>query len=332
MILFDHYKTVPKLSVPEQLLAYQIIAGNALTYRGRYAPDNTQVKFGANYFIMSGKLFQMSGSSGAVQIGTDTGWTELSGKYGICNGKLYLLGYQTTPYQIGTEDGWSKINLYSELAFGIRNGALFAISTNAYVLPLDIKQVGTDTDWSFLGAISYTSSINGSITAIRNGMLFEAQYLQGETGLFQYYGTDTDWQTVIREPGVGASFGIKNGALYYLNTSSYGQVGTNTGWTAISGHMGTFYGYYAVGINNGKLYKIGDYINNVTATQLGTDSGWTAISGTHYNTEYPGYGIMNGKLYRINVQTGVLSRVGTSSDWLDVFGNWSTGFAIRKIA
>ena len=110
----------------------------------------------ANYYsygIKDGKLYYLyANGNGAVQQGTDTTWTDITGSYengswygyGINDGKLYALS--GTPTQIGSDTTWTKVSGTSSSsgtarALGLNNGKLYTIYGTT------VTQVGSSADW-----------------------------------------------------------------------------------------------------------------------------------------------------------------------------------------
>ena len=97
--------------------------------------------------IADGKLYKMTGSSQATQIGDLTTWTKISSGgvassgYGIADGKLYKMSSSQTS-QVGTLTNWTDISGFygsPQCAYGIAGDKLYYLSSSSATQLLNSK-------------------------------------------------------------------------------------------------------------------------------------------------------------------------------------------------
>jgi hypothetical protein len=207
----------------------------------------------------------------------------------------------------GTMWGWGR-NTSGQLGLGNTTSPI-----------LNPTQIGTDTNWS--SAQLFSSLNTGSTIAMKtNGTIWATGYnVQGQLGLgnnttrntFAQIGTST-WNQI--HMSFFSSWGIKNdgtlwswgsnddGQLGLGNTTSYNspqQVGVDNNWSKIS----------CAGGNSSKAIKTDGTL-------------WTWGSNGNY------------ELGTNNSNTAATQltplQIGTDTDWVDVYGGFGTGMAIKS--
>jgi len=150
------------------LWAIRSSASNVSTLTGWTKITGYSRTSGTSYYgygIHNGALYYLyANGNGAVQQGSDTTWTDITGSYengswygyGINAGKLYRLA--GTPTQVGTDTTWTKISgtaSSSSYVLGINGGKLYRISGTTAV------QVGNSTDWKNCSGRGYSTTSYG---------------------------------------------------------------------------------------------------------------------------------------------------------------------------
>ena len=200
--------------------------------------------------------------------------------------------------------------------------------------PIDSQwsQINTDTTWTKVSGIAYTTSGVEYAYGIKAGGLYSI------TMSADYYevtimriGSASDW-TDISGYSVSSSgqycwaFGIRAGRLYSLSGNTATQIGSATNWSSVTG-----FAYYedlssggtthtkeawAYAIANGSLFKI--YVDgfSIATVQIGSASDWSFVSG-YYSREYTNdgyaenqtvgtaFGIRGGMLYELATLTEI---------------------------
>ena len=126
------------------------------------------------------------------------------------------------------------------------------------------------------------------------------------TGFFEVIDSGTTWAKVsgICSSASATTFAYamkEDGTLWAVSINSGNpviqQVGTATGWTAISGYANSSTYIRAFGVCDGSLY----HLNGTTATRIGISSSWTYVTGFSMNHggfyNRVGFGIAAGNLY-----------------------------------
>jgi hypothetical protein len=276
------------LLVPTQVGTYRrwrkvSITGNyglALAIRD----DGTLWGAGLNSLIGNGSG---SGRSNEfVQVGTGTGWTDVSAgseqAIGILNGSLYAWGDEvsSTPKKIGSNSDWDMV------AAGADDGALALRNGRLYFIPgFDgtPAQVGSFTDWIHISASNALNA--GDVVAIREGgSLYHGEIDDGAPTMSRV-GTDTGWTDASCNSN-GAFAAIRGGMLYTWGKNDDYQTGQNTnsgstddptlaselsGWIKVS--MGE--NYFGSAIRRSRLYSWGR--NQSCQTGIGTSSGYAKV-------------------------------------------------------
>jgi len=290
------------LPVPTQVGTYRrwrkvSITGNfGLTLAIR--DDGTLWGAGLNSLIGNG------GGSGRstefVQIGTDTGWTDVSAGseqgIGIRNGSLYAWGDEvsSTPKKIGSNTDWDMV------AAGADDGALAIRGGSLYFIPGydgTPAKVGSFTDWVHVSAAN--GLVAGEVVAIREGGLLYKGEIDDGAPTMSRVGTDTGWTDAACNSN-GAFAGVRGGMLYTWGKNDDYQTGQNTdsgstddptlaselsGWTKVS--MGET--HFGSAIRRSRLYSWGrnqQYQNGLGASsgfamvpiQVGIYGGWLDVS------------------------------------------------------
>jgi len=115
-----------------------------------------------------------------------------------------------------------------------------------------------------------------------------------------------------------AIFYVEDGKLYYYNfsTQTATQIGTDTTWYAVCGY--TSGNYKGFGANSSGLY----YLNTNSVVKVSDITNWDMIVGTGVTTTTGryGYGITEGKLYRLTAYENGAVQIGSSTDWSSVTG------------
>lgn len=174
-------------------------------------------------------------------------------------------------------------------------------------------------DWSGLSLIKYL----GDTTDITK--TFSPEYLYSNVYVYNgdmYIATNkiTNSGKVTAATGrTGiAIFYIEDGKLYHYNFSAQTatQIGTDTTWYAVCGYTsGNYKGFAA---NSDGLY----YLNTDSVVKVSDITNWNAIvgSGNIRATGRFGYGISEGKLYRLTAYSNGAVQIGSSTDWELVSG------------
>ena len=192
------------------------------------------------------------------------------------------------------------------------NGVFLVGYNSITKLPINIS---IDYDASF-GTTDKQSECN---YIILNGNLY---YVDDYNSSLIRCGTSEKWSCVS---GEGDSFfgyyayGIDDGKLYALTSSTITQIGSATKWTMVAGNSeddGTF--GVAYGISGGKLYRL----IGTSITQVGSSTGWTYVQGKSDKRGYYAFGINNGKLYLISNTT--ITQVGTATNFTEVQGDYQS--------
>lgn len=268
--------------------------------------------YSCNYVILNGKLYYCPDQYTLTRVGTLTDWTDITGyanvngstyAYGIAGGKLYKIynnsGITTT--QVGTATDWTNVSGYygsSIYPYGISGGKLYYINNTT------TTQVGSATTWTYINGFYrsnyYAYGFNSDILYRISGTSASAVDSLSRTKISGYSYSNSTFSIY--------AYGIADGKLYYLYSTTKGQIGSATNWTDISG-----YSYrtstsasglkgFAIGISGGKLYSIGG-TDSKTTKQIGSLTDWTKVSGTVYYTSssssFTAYGIRNGNIYRL---------------------------------
>lgn len=298
--------------------------------------DQTLWAWGAN---LSGEYGNgtLNSSTTPVQIGTDTNWKAIAtgSSHSLAlktNGTLWAWGQnadgrlgdgtftnQLVPKQIGNSTDWISIYTTTNSNFAIKaNGSLWFWGQNnsgqsglgfvsaCVLLP---TQVGTDTDWKTIGAMSsHTLALKNNSTLWSWGNNTEGQ-LGNDFFLGSYLfpiqiGTDTNWKNV--SAGSNYSMALKiDGSLYVWGGNDDGQLGdgtltpkavptkiTNgTVWKKILAAGFVSYGIkddntlWVWGTNNYGQFGDGTTISAVIPKQIGTDTDWNYLTtGGNKNT------------------------------------------------
>ena len=198
------------------------------------------------------------------------------------------------------------------------------------VLPYGYKAIsGASAGMSFP---SYNNPISIAIDSA--GML---RMEDPATGFFEVIDSGTTWSKVSgvcfssSSSAVVFAYALKtDGTLWAVNIASGSptitQVGTATGWTAISGYSYSSNYKRAFGICDGALY----HLSGTTATRIGISSSWTAVTGFSTSSEGSyttiGFGIAAGNLY---VLAPASANAEPTAALLDNGGVWSdiTGYS-----
>lgn len=226
-------------------------------------------------------------TTGFVQVGTDTGWTDVAAgserAAGIRNGSLYVWGDEVslTPKKVGSNSDWDKVAAGSEWVYGIRGGRLYFIPEYDGS-PI---QIGAATDWVHVSAANGLTDMG--VVAIREGGLLYSGTGEGEDTppTMAQVGSDTGWTDAACN-GDGAFAGIRDGMLYTWGSNSQYQtgLGTNSGSTAtptlasdLSGWTKVSMGKtnFGAGLRRSRLYTWGR--NQACQTGLGTSSGYAMV-------------------------------------------------------
>lgn len=182
-------------------------------------------------------------------------------------------------------------------------------------------------DWSGSNIMKYI----GDTTDLTK--TFSPEYSYSNVYVFEgnmYLATDkvTNSGKVTSATGRGgtAIFYVEDGKLYHFNysTNVSTQIGTDTTWSQVCGY--TSGNYKGFGVNSSGLY----YLNTDSAIQVSNISNWDMIVGTGNTTSTGrfGYGITEGKLYRLVAYTSGPIQIGSSTDWTNVCGGRNTGSTI----
>ena len=113
-------------------------------------------------------------------------------------------------------------------------------------------------------------------------------------------------------------FYVEDGKLYNYNfsTQTATQIGNDTTWYAVCGYTsGNYKGFAA---NSDGLY----YLNTNSVVKVSDVTNWDLIVGTGMTTTTGryGYGISEGKLYRLTAYEDGAIQIGSSTDWSNVCG------------
>ena len=216
--------------------------------------------YSATYVIVSGVLGRfINGVFTALQIENNTGWSKVGGNsyqfYAIRNGRLYAV-YPSSVVQVGADSGWTDISKYyaaSEYYAGIRNGQLYIIQGTA-ALP-----ISESTGWRFLiGSPSAVADADGKLYQVtETGPVLKSE-LQGWThiagfvtgpytfgicagklylytgGTFTQVGISDQWNCVSSNNH--SPLAICNGQLYaIIGGSSLRLLDSSTGYTDCCG-------------------------------------------------------------------------------------------------
>lgn len=238
------------------------------------------------------------GSSGG---GSDTDYIApdqtLFYKYFIHNGKLAKMTSGSAWSYIDNEaTGWRLIggeeaDVTVDAVLGVKNNKLYLVDSDV------VKIMSSATRWS--GFASCNNANNKYAHAVENGAV-KLITPTGSSKVTAMDGSSSDAYTCVS--GTGSwGLGIKNGKLMYLAGYNYGQIGSQSGWTACSSYAVS--GRLGYGIRSGYLYRI-SRDTSYHATQVGSSSQWTAISG--FSSDSAGgqaLGICNGALYLLTETT-----------------------------
>lgn len=246
-----------------------------------------------------------------IQYGTDTDWREVSfsnaGRYAIkTNGTLWDIK-TSTPTQMGTDNDWSKMASENngERNIGLKTNGTIWYWTNDAAGTLDgpPAQIGSESDWSFVGAGSRICAIKTNGTLWRWNSVLTNPPVQD--------GTDTDWKKVLHN-GESRVLGLKT---------------DNTLWV-----KGNFNQYGQLGLGNTNTVS--------TFTQIGTDNDWADIAiGDVHNYALKSNGSLYGwgrNNYRqigdsSTVDKSIPTKIGNDNTWLAIASGPNHGVAIRSI-
>lgn len=310
--------------------------------------DNSWSYISGAYGIKNGELYNNFTS----KVGAFTDWEKVSNiynsySYHTCGlrstGEIYCwggsnssgqIGNGTTtsvssPTKVGTLSDWVDVEVFSGHTCGIRsNGELRCWGYNAngelglgdYDNKLIPIKVGDSNGWQSLSlGGGYTCGINGG------NLKCWGYNLHGQLGLGEEFFHKTPklidaggWSSIS---GSGTSvLGIKNAKLYALGNNSGNRFGIQFATTlqeptivnGIDWKDIYITSKYSFGITTiGELYYWGD--TQVVPLKLENGNGWSDIE-FYISSSYLAYGIKNGELYRIYLDSSV-EKVGTENNW-----------------
>ena len=254
-----------------------------------------------------------------TKIGTDSDWVEIGTVFGggialKSNGTLWSWGYNgfgatgqgTTsgntlaPTQIGTDTDWSTImKVGRSHTFAIKtDGTLWTWGSNGdYRTGLGTDsgttttptQVGTDTDWSYIGnamdSSSFAIKTDGTLWAwgLGNNGILGLGATTSNRQVPTQVGTDTDWKLVTSHGF--HSFALKtDGTLWGTGSSAWGKLGNGT--------------------TTGLVFNF---------TQLGTDTDWDYVNiGERHTTAVKTDGTVWSWGYNAEYRTGLGTNSGNT--------------------
>jgi len=195
----------------------------------------------------------------------------------------------------------------------IINGKLYYQTNDTFPGTL----VDNSGKWTCVAGSSYTS---GFSLGINNGLL----YFLNKTNTPVKIGDYNDWDSISESYATTNTnlygYAIRNGELYSVNNGSATRVGTESGWSIVSGssYVNSSDGMYSYGICNGQLYSL--YGN--TANKIHTDNKWTIVRGpSAFNSaSLTALGICNGKLYEMRGSGPTITQIGTDNGWTNISG------------
>jgi alpha-tubulin suppressor-like RCC1 family protein/fibronectin type 3 domain-containing protein len=285
-----------------------------------------------------------------TRVGTDSDWSMggAGGDFVLAiksNGTLWSWGYNeygelgraasgiaSTPAQVGSATNWFTVTGSYNHSLGLRSdGSLWAWGlngvnqlgtpgsstcgfSNCSLVPI---QVGSDTNWSKVGAGGRSSANNDFSVAIKSGTLWRWGFGiagSGDSGLTQV-GTLTTWTTVaagtqhalaLRSDGTLWAWGENgSGQLGLGDTSAragFTQVGNTTTWIAIAAGSA-----HSLGLrSDGTLWAWGE---NGTG-QVGTTTTESCAGGRPCST--------------------VPIQVGTATNWVSIAAGGSHSLGLRS--
>ena len=276
--------------------------------------------------------------SNAIQVELDdklnksTVWNKLNRAYGWTYRHLNGAGNAYFIYG-NTDAGFGYSDAYSGMEI-IENQTLSDISYgNQYYVCID-KQLYYRTYNSSTHSFTLTPKLNNNCTcyasnttnssgycAIVDNNLYRNETLRDSGGWTKISGYDGLTSTSSGYYGLG----IKNGNLYFINSSSIMMKdGTGT-WTDIVGYVNNT-STYAAGIKDNKLYSIG----NNDIIELSSESGWSQLRGIDSQENF--YQILllkNKKIYYIENRT--LKLLEGTNDWIKLSGSTGNGASVLAL-
>lgn len=167
---------------------------------------------------------------------------------------------------------------------------------------------------------THSESTNYSMYVI-NGALYK------EFSLWDNSGNWTALSSMFASGGNTYTYGIKDGKLYSLKSNSITQIGSSDKWTCISttnvGYTGKYNKYCALGVCDGKLYRI--YQTSTTCID-DTVRNWKSLEGGQIldDTSHYVLGLLqDGTLFEIN-KNGIANTLGTGFSAIGTHGGGYT--------
>lgn len=291
------------------------------------------MKCSGPYIIINGKLYKDEGSY-VVQVGEDTGWTNVDGKgtidayaYGIRNNVLYgILG--TTVTLLDDSGSWTVISGYSNQsisAYGIKDSKLYALNhvydINSGQHSDTIEQVSSTfaTGWTHVYRVLDRDRNEGAY-GINSNQLYA---IDGSSAylIIQSNDCDTLSYTGVLQP-TWNPLTINDSALWLVDRVGGAEVNDTMTWTKVAGYTtsSTSNNIFACAIAEGDLYRV----NARTIEQIGQSGRWTHISATSSSSGC--FGIRDGSLYYINASSthgGYVTQWSGLQGWTDLHINTS---------
>ena len=221
-----------------------------------------------------------------TQIGTETGWSNLSYSRAINNGKLYSLS-SSTATQIGTDTNWTFLgklfdNVYISTSyyFGINNGYVYKFDSSTpslYQTSNEIKFFACpDSGYNFYQDINDNIYLNNT-------------FIANIPNIKKFIPRDDTWGSNIIFITNDGKAGIINTSrqIKYLNENIFWKdaiVSTSCSWISGKGGYTSYSDWTAlIAIGDGKLYFIefdGYLYGTLFYTILDDNSNYQSIKGT----------------------------------------------------
>lgn len=198
---------------------------------------------------------------------------------------------------VSTVESLAIPNLYT-FGFNPRGELGFGDTVNRSTPTL----LGLNTDWekpAFSANSSYLIKTDGTLWGCgANGYGELGVYFRSDRSVFIQIGSDTDWSSLPEFQGSGSAGAIKNdGTLYVWGYNQYGQLG----------------------LNNKVHYSSPTKVGNETTWQKITFSPYHALALKNDGTLWTCGQNINGSLGRTGTYFSVFTRIGTDSDWSELF-------------